>query len=93
MLLGVGARHYTESNLFASFSIGYVQANPAMEAEIDFSDSNHGFGIEIEIGKEWWLGSEWGLGGAFAFTYVRNHKKGFNAAAYGINFLLSITYN
>ena len=93
MFIGIGATHYTETNLFTSFSIGYVQMHPALDAEIDFGDRNSGIGIEAAIGKEWWLGDEWGMGGTISFTYMRNPQKNYNTSAYGINFLISLTYN
>lgn len=93
MLIGIGATHYTERNYFTSFSIGYAQAHPATQAEIDFGHRSFCFGVEATIGKEWWWGDEWGFGGALAFTYIRNSQKYFNASAYGINFMLSLTYN
>jgi len=93
MFIGIGATHYTETNFFTSVSIGYTQTHFATEAQIDFRDKNHGFGFEASIGKEWWCGEEWGFGGAIALTYIRNPWKGYNASAYGINFMLSLTYN
>ena len=93
MFIGIGATHYTETNFFTSVSIGYTQTHFATEAQIDFRDKNHGFVFEASIGKEWWCGEEWGFGGAIALTYIRNPKKGYNASAYGINFMLSLTYN
>ena len=93
MFIGIGATHYTETNFFTSVSIGYTQTHFATEAQIDFRDKNHGFGFEASIGKEWWCGEEWGFGGAIALTYIRNPRKGYNASAYGINFMLSLTYN
>ena len=59
--VGLGMTYYfMPSNFYLSGSIGLASG----ELETDFGtyDTDLGYGINLAIGKEWWVSDNWGLG-------------------------------
>lgn len=58
--------YFMPANIYISPSIGFA----TITGNDDF-DGNYdgGFGLDLTLGKEWWVGNSWGLGVAGAFGY------------------------
>ncbi len=92
-MLGAGLTYYfMPINIYVTGVIGL--------AGMSFSFSGHdydmdpGWGIEVDIGKEWWVAHQWGIGVALRSAVVRTREDnlnfGFTTLAFGA--LLSVTY-
>jgi hypothetical protein len=58
--------------------------------------SDWGFGLRVNVGKEWWVSDHWGLGFSGGLTVTENEVSGIPQgtwATLGFNFGLSATYN
>jgi hypothetical protein len=63
--MGGGVTYYiVPANVYLSGSLGlgWLSATENVESDV-------GFGLDITLGKEWWVGGSWGLGLAGAFGY------------------------
>jgi hypothetical protein len=97
-LFGVGLTYYfMPVNLYGTFAFG---ASRLMieEEDYDSGDSELGYGIDFDLGKEWWVGSEWGLGVAGRFSYASvppNEDASSSDRIVGLGFgvLFTATYN
>jgi hypothetical protein len=59
-MLGAGVAYYfMPLNLFVGGAVGLASASTADE---DDDDSKVGFGLNLDVGKEWWVGEQWALG-------------------------------
>ena len=58
-------------NLYLTGAIG-LAATSAMIVQEDDQDSHGawGFGLNFDVGKEWWVNDDWGLGAAARFWYA-----------------------
>ena len=97
-MLGIGVTYYLPENIFFSGSIGMaafnLQDNTDEDNEIE-GQTDRGIGVQVAVGKEWWVSDNWGLGVSAAFTYGAaedKHDLG-DASAYGINIMFSATFN
>lgn len=61
--------YFMPSNVYLSGSLGL--ANAAIETDFDTFDSDFGYGINLAVGKEWWVSDNWGLGVASHLYYSR----------------------
>jgi len=64
-VMGGGVTYYiVPANVYLSGSLGlgWLSATENVESDV-------GFGLDITLGKEWWVGGSWGLGLAGAFGY------------------------
>jgi hypothetical protein len=97
VLLGGGLAYYLDpENVFFSATLG------ASELSVDDQYGSHvvetklGFGMDLQIGKEWWVSSSWGLGLAAQFLYGSSNDldptRG-RWTTYGGALLFSATYN
>lgn len=57
--------------------------------------SNKGAGINLMVGKEWWVSDDWGIGvaGAFRTSTVEDTDDNTKFAINGFNIVFSATYN
>jgi hypothetical protein len=102
--LGIGITYYLMPvNIYFSLSALYSQAqleynNTKSESEIGFDNFS---GINIMVGKEWWVGAQWALGlslyGYYSGMHVQTSTEGINyeypTHNYSIGALVSATFN
>ena len=65
--LGVGLAYYLPRNVYvsAAASLANLRADYRDESgDIQSSESDSGFGVNLVVGNEWWVGDDWALGGA-----------------------------
>jgi hypothetical protein len=102
--LGIGITYYlmpvniyfSLSGLYSSVQLEYN--NTKSESEIEFDNIN---GINVMIGKEWWVGAQWALGvtlyGYYSDMNVQTSIEGINyeyfTRNYSIGVMFSATYN
>lgn len=67
-LTAIGLTYYVmPSNVYLSGSIGLGRLS-INNADTDYqSTTDRGFGMQLEIGKEWWVSKRWGLGAAITY--------------------------
>jgi hypothetical protein len=103
-LLGAGVDYYImPANLYFGATIGVAGAYFIEEYERGrYSDTRHsraGVGVELDVGKEWWIASEIGIGVALRARYVdvapANMFEGYDGRlhAFHLSVELSATYN
>lgn len=69
-MLGGGVAYYLEPmNLFFSGTFGLSGFTVDDQYNSNVVDTDAGFGIDLLVGKEWWVSSSWGLGLAAQFIY------------------------
>ena len=102
--LGFGITYYLMPvNIYFSLSLLYSSVqleynNTKSESEINFNTGN---GINVIVGKEWWVGNQWAMGislyGYYSDMHVQNSIEGINydyfTRNYSIGVMLSATYN
>jgi hypothetical protein len=102
--LGIGITYYlmpvniyfSLSGLYSSVQLEYDDTKS--DSEIDFDNGN---GINIMVGKEWWIGNQWALGislyGYYSDMHVQTSIEGINyeyfTRNYSIGVMFSATYN
>jgi hypothetical protein len=95
--IGVGAAYYFEpANLYLSGALALTSA------EIDDANSNpiyqtrDGIGVQLMVGKEWWISQDWGIGLAGEFIGASMKDKGDSSVTWSadtFSILFSATYN
>lgn len=63
---GIGLAYYLPRNVFISASAALSQLQAEYDedgATVEWS-SSVGFGVNLLVGKEWWIADDWALGGA-----------------------------
>lgn len=96
-VLGIGATYYLMPiNMYFTGTFGIARAT--VETPVEEVQSDAGFAMELDIGKEWWVGDDWGLGVAGRFHFSRVPPSGASSEdspliglAGGV--LFSATYN
>ena len=59
--IGIGSTHYfMPINVYVSSS--FALAKGTVESEGEELETDNGIGINLAIGKEWWVSDNWGLG-------------------------------
>ena len=59
--IGIGTTHYfMPSNVYVSTS--FALANGIVKTEEEELETDIGMGINLSIGKEWWVSDNWGIG-------------------------------
>ncbi len=94
---GAGISVYIESlNAYLSADIG--SAKTQLTVNSTQSSSESGIGINMQIGKEWWVSKNWGLGAALFYHYSNMNDAGSGSvipkitnSVFGLAF--SATYN
>jgi len=95
---GAGITYYImPANVY--FSLSLLGSGVSLEVgEAEF-ESDIGFGINVMIGKEWWVGDDWGLGVAgFGYYSAMDDKEKFLGYTHSISnisfgILFTVTYN
>jgi len=96
-LLGVGLTYYLmPANVYFTGVVGVARAS-ADDGTGDPTATKAGFGLEGDIGKEWWVSDNWGLGvaGRFTFASVPDEQIGDDSTTLqgvGFGVLFSATY-
>lgn len=94
-LVGVGMTYYFPSNFYVTGAVGLAESRTKSHGVEDKSDT--GYGVNLMLGKEWWVSGNWGLGLAGQFLYttcpykVGGLKPDINTTSFGL--LLTATYN
>jgi hypothetical protein len=102
--LGIGITYYLMPvNIYFSLSLLYSSVqleydDTKGESEIDFDNGN---GINLLVGKEWWVGAQWALGialyGYYSDMHVQTSIEGSNYEYYTYNYsigaMVSATFN
>jgi hypothetical protein len=73
-MVGIGISHYIMPlNLYLGAAVGFALISIDIEQNgNDLSaESNLGAGLDLEIGKEWWVSDNWGLGLAARLSLAR----------------------
>lgn len=66
--VGIGFTYYVMPvNVYFSPSVGL--ANLSVERDNVTVSTDAGFGLDLTVGKEWWVGDGWGLGLAGGFSW------------------------
>ena len=94
--LGLGLTYYFPSNIYVTGAVG--TAKTQLKSNGDTFSSDRGFGVNLMVGKEWWVSENWGLGVAGQFLYtncpdtpVNGVTPDVKTTAFGV--LFSATYN
>lgn len=95
-LTGVGLTYYFPSNMYLTGAVGMAKStNKAFGKEYS---TDRGYGVNLMLGKEWWVSDNWGLGVAGQFLYavcpdkpVAGVTPDVKTTAFGV--LFSATYN
>jgi hypothetical protein len=95
--IGAGVAYYLEPiNLYLSGALAFTSA------EIDDANSNpifqtrDGIGVQLMVGKEWWISQDWGIGLAGEFIGASMKDKSDSSVTWSadtFSILFSATYN
>lgn len=94
--IGAGITYYLmPSNFYLALSLLSSQAS--LEYENATGESEIGFGLNVLIGKEWWVGDDWAIGPTIYFCFSTMKDKvdseEYTINNYSIGILFSATYN
>jgi len=74
---GAGITYYVmPANVYLSGSALATRLTISDEDGNDVGKTNLGFGLNLSVGKEWWVSDNWGLGGAVQFMAARMEDQG-----------------
>jgi hypothetical protein len=95
-LVGIGLTYYFPTNFYLTGAIGV--ASSEIETNGQIGETDNGYGINLMIGKEWWVSDNWGLGVAGQLLYTSCPDKPVNGVEGDVNttsvgLLFSATYN
>lgn len=95
-ILGLGLAYYFPSNIYLSGAVG--RAKTSLKANGNTYETKNGLGLNLMLGKEWWVSDNWGLGIAGQWLYTDCPDIDFagstphvKASSFGV--LFSATYN
>lgn len=94
-IFGIGmTQYFMPANAYVSFSVG--PASQSLDSHGTTFESDRGLGVNVTVGKEWWVSDNWGLGVAGHLLYANVgggdlSSSDIKTLAYGI--LFSATYN
>lgn len=95
-VLGLGMTYYLPSNFYLTGAVG--TAKTSLKANGKTYETDSGVGVNVMVGKEWWVSDNWGLGVAGQWLYTKCPDKAANGtsadvktSAFGV--LFSATYN
>lgn len=95
-LVGIGMTYYFPSNYYITGAVGMAKSSNKSNGTTYKTDS--GYGVNVLIGKEWWVSDNWGLGLAGQLLYTNCPDKSIagvrpdvQSTSFGV--LLSATYN
>lgn len=95
-LVGLGVTYYLPSNYYLTGAFGLAKST-ITSGGIDYSTDN-GLGVNLMVGKEWWVSDDWGLGIAGQILYTNCPDKAIGGVkpdvkSTSIGLLFSATYN
>lgn len=95
-VLGLGVTYYLPSNFYLTGAVG--TARTTLKANGKTYETDRGIGINVMVGKEWWVSENWGLGVAGQWLYTKCPDKPINGVtpdvtASSLGILFSATYN
>jgi hypothetical protein len=95
-MVGIGMTYYFPSNFYLTGAVGMAESRNKTSGSTNSTDT--GFGVNVMVGKEWWVSDDWGLGLAGQFLFTRCPDKSFNGSRPDVDstsfgLLLSATYN
>ena len=94
-MVGAGVTYYImPANIYLSGSLGAAMLTTEFQG--DDSESDTGLGIDLTVGKEWWVGSRWGLGAALGANFHsvpsgEDDVEDFTGSSFAVRF--SATFN
>jgi hypothetical protein len=94
--VGIGMTYYYLSNYYLTGAVGRAESSKRSGSMVQTTDP--GYGVNVMLGKEWWVSDEWGIGLAGQFLYtlcpdrtVSGIQPDVKSTSFGI--LFSATYN
>lgn len=95
-LVGLGATYYLPSNFYLTGAFGMAKSKNTSGGIEGSTDS--GLGVNLMVGKEWWVSDDWGIGiaGQFLYTSCPDKQTGGykpDVKSTSIGLLFSATYN
>ncbi len=95
-VLGLGLTYYLPSNFYLTGAFGTARTTIKSNGKTYATD--RGLGINVMVGKEWWVSNNWGLGVAGQWLYTKCPDKPLNGStpdvtASSLGILFSATYN
>lgn len=95
-LAGIGLTYYFPSDYYITGAFGMAETEYKSNGIKHKTDN--GYGVNVMIGKEWWVSDNWGLGIAGQFLYTNCRDKSFATATSDVEstsfgLLFSATYN
>lgn len=95
-VVGLGLTYYLPSNIYLTGAVGI--ANTEFKANGNTYRTDDGYGINLMLGKEWWVSENWGLGVAGQWLYTKCPEKPYAGttpyiSTSSIGVLFSATYN
>ncbi|MDX2019893.1 MAG: DUF2846 domain-containing protein [Deltaproteobacteria bacterium] len=91
--VGAGATWFFGPNVFATASLA-LSRGYRIDNEDEVHDSKGGLGLNLGIGKEWWVSDNWGLGGLLRLnTASFKDSEGISYSTAVVSLGLSMTYN
>lgn len=95
-IVGIGLTTYFQSNFYITGAVGIAKTK--FESNGTTYETDNGYGINIMLGKEWWVSENWGLGVAGQFLYAScpdpvgyGETPDLKTTSFGV--LFSATYN
>ena len=80
---------FADTKAYSGFAVDDQYNSPAVETD-------PGFGMDLLVGKEWWVSSSWGLGLAAQFIYgsAKDREPALERwTTFGGGLLFTATYN
>jgi hypothetical protein len=93
--VGGGVIYYFEPiNLYVSLAL-LADRLQIQDGSDDVASTDRGLGIDVMVGKEWWVSDEWGLGiaGAFRHSSMKDQHDGPTWTSDSFNVAFSATFN
>ncbi|MFZ2950163.1 MAG: hypothetical protein WA003_11810 [Desulfuromonadaceae bacterium] len=94
-LAALGMTYYFPSNVYVTGAVGIAKSRNKSGGIKDTTDN--GFGVNVMVGKEWWVSDNWGIGVAGQFLYTNCPDKvvgdTFDVKSTSVGILFSATYN
>lgn len=95
-VLGLGITYYLPTNYYLTGAIGTARTSIKINGET--YETDRGVGVNVMVGKEWWVSDNWGLGVAGQWLYTKCPDKLINGTtpdvtASSLGILFSATYN
>lgn len=73
--LGGGVAYYFQKNFFASLSLGLGNFSFVNLEENKSSATERGLGLQLKLGKEWWVSKNWAFGVSVTYSSVSVDNK------------------